>query len=199
MTDICPCGYSLYEKKGKKMIMTAKRNFEQTKDLDDCLYCYYNHDVYGYDDIDDVPEEAVAEELKLPLEQRESGILRKVAELCKDISQLNPPGEDQPLMRSVGNLDYYMTEYLLEHGANPHFDIQEGDIPFGCGNYYIDEMDLIAMEEGFATDCDQTVFDRILKIAQLFAKHGVTNVRTYCITIDSETKTVQVAQAKTKF
>jgi len=169
---------------------------EQMDSLNDCLARYYDH---GCDCREDVPEDAFVEELKLPLEQRQSGIFQKVVEICKDPAQLNPKGDNQPLRHSVGNLDYYMTEYLLDRGANPHFDIQKGDIPYGCGNYYIDELNLLAMDESFATDCDETVFDRVLKIAQLFAKHGVTNVRTSCITIDDETKTVQVAQAKVKF
>lgn len=68
-----------------------------------------------------------------------------------------------------------------------------------CGNYYIDDLDIAAMDESFVTAPDKNVFDRILQIAVLFAKHGVTDVHTHCISIDSKTRTVSVSQAKVKW
>lgn len=45
-------------------------------------------------------------------------------------------------MLAVGNLDVAMTEYLLNRGADPHYDLPSEGIPYGCGNYYIDNLDI---------------------------------------------------------
>lgn len=102
-------------------------------------------------------------------------------------------------MLAVGNLDVAMTEYLLAHGADPHYANEDDRIPYGCGNYYIDSLDIATRDESFATAPDKNVFDRILQIVVLFAKHGVTDVHTHCISIDRKTRTVSVSQAKVKW
>lgn len=183
-----------------------KAHVESGKDINE--YCtresvlyfflgsYYQHDVYGYGDIEDVPENAVAEELKLPLKDRPSGILDQMNWLLDHGADVNAGGEWLPLMDAVGSLDVAMTEYLLEHGANPHYAGRDDGIPYGCGNYYIDELDIIALDESFVSNPDKSVFDRVLQIAVLFAKQGVTDVHTHCISIDSKTRTVSVSKAK---
>lgn len=163
------------------------------------LDAYYQHDVYGFDDVEDVPEDAVAEELALPLEERKSGVLFQMEKLLAHGAAVNASGDQQPLMLAVGNLDIAMTEYLLEHGANPHYDLPDEGIPYGCGNYYLDALDLCALDESFVTEPDRDGFDRILRIAMLFAKRGVTDVQTHCISIDSRTRHIAVKQAKMKY
>ena len=63
----------------------------------------------------------------------------------------------------------------------------------------VDDLDIAALDESFVTAPDRNVFDRILQIAVLFAKHGVPDVHTHCISIDSKTRTVSVSQAKVKW
>ncbi len=164
--------------------------------LFDFLDSYYLHDAYGYASCTDVPEDAVAEELELPLAQRKSGVLEQVEWLLSHGADVNDGGDWLPLMLAVGYLDVAMTEWLLEQGANPHSDLDE-ESPFGCGNYYIDELDAIALHESLGNGADKRVFEKILQIALLFAKKGVANIQTHCIKIDSNT--VSVSQAKVKF
>ena len=163
------------------------------------LDSYYQHDAYGYDDVEDVPEDAIAEEINLPLDKRQSGILAQMEWLLAQGANINDGGEWLPLMLAVGNLDVAMTEYLLDHGADPNYAGEDDGVPYGCGNYYIDDLDIAALDESFVTALDRNVFDRILQIAVLFAKHGVTDVHTHCISIDSKTRTVSVSQAKVKW
>ena len=144
--------------------------------------------------------EAAANEKDLPVEDRPSGVLDVLHCLLSHGATLNPKEEErQPLMAPVGALDVAMTEYLLEKGADPHYDLPYNIIAYGCGNYYIDELDILVMEESFVNAPDTSVFDRALQIAVLLAKHGVANVRTHCIVIDGEEKTVQVISGSTAF
>lgn len=160
------------------------------------LSFYYQSTAYGYDNPADVPEDAVPKELALPLEARPSGVFHQLRWLLSHGVPVNAPGDWQPLMPPVGNLDVAMTAYLLACGADPHFDLLSDGTPYGCGNYYIDDLDCVLLDESFVTTPDRSTFDRALQIALLFAKYGVTDVKTYCISIDSKTRTVTVKQAR---
>ena len=72
-------------------------------------------------------------------------------------------------------------------------------IPYGCGNYYIDDLDVTLLNYSFEPNAKKEVFDQVLKIATLFAKYGVTDVHTHCISIDGESRIVSVTQAKVKY
>lgn len=159
---------------------------------------YYHFVVYDpnieYDD------DYYAEELWLPLDERPSKIFEQMKWLVEHGADLNDGGEWLPLMLPVAHLDYAMTEFLLENGANAHYDSNEdGDIPYGCGNYYIDDLDVTLLNYSFEPNAEKKVFDQVLKIATLFAKYGVTDVYTYCVSIDGATRTVSVTQAKVKY
>ena len=141
-----------------------------------------------------------AEELWLPLEKRPNKIFDQMRWLIEHGADLNAGGEWLPLMPPVANLDYAMTEFLLANGANAKYDSNEdGDIPYGCGNYYIDDLDVTLLNYSFEPNAKKEVFDQALKIATLFAKYGVTDVHTHCISIDGESRTVSVTQAKVKY
>ena len=173
----------------KKHVL-AGRDINEFDDREPVLY--YFLDVYYQNNPN-------RKELRLPLEQRASGILGELSWLLSHGAKVNVDGERQPLMPPVGNLDAAMTAYLLENGANPHFDISEDEAPYGCGNFYIDDLDRILLDESFVTGPDQSVFDRVLQIAALFAKYGVAGVHTYCISIDKKTRTVSTRRVYTAF
>ena len=135
-------------------------------------------------------------EPSMPLVDRPSGILAKLEWLFAHGADVNAGGEWLPLMQAVGNLDVAMTAYLLDHGADPHYAGEDDGIPYGCGNYYIDDLDIALLDESFVSDPDKSVFDRVLQIAVLFAKHGVTDVHTHCTSIDSKTRTIHISKAK---
>lgn len=159
---------------------------------------YYHFVVYDpnveYDD------DYYAEELWVPLKERSNKIFDQMSWLIEHGADLNAGGEYLPLMPSVAHLDYSMVEFLLENGANAQYDSDEdSEIPYGCGNYYIDDLDVTLLNYSFEPNAKKEVFDQVLKIATLFAKHGVTDVHTHCISIDGDSRTVSVTQAKVKY
>ena len=161
----------------------------------DIIYGSYEEDGDPYDDGDNY-----SDELLLPLSQRSYEILSKVQWLLSNGADPNAGGDWLPLMLPVAFLDYAMTEFLLENGANAHYSGEEdGDLPYGCGNYFIDDLDVTALNISLGGRNRQIIFERILKIATLFAKHGVTNVHTHCIDIDGESRIVSATQAKVKY
>ena len=159
---------------------------------------YYHFVVYDpnveYDD------DYYAEELWVPLKERSNKIFDQMYWLIEHGADLNAGGEWLPLMPPVAHLDYSMAEFLLENGANAQYDSNEdGEIPYGCGNYYIDDLDVTLLNYSFEPNAKKEVFDQVLKIATLFAKYGVTDVHTHCISIDGESRIVSVTQAKVKY
>ena len=172
--------------------------YEDRSVLYEFLEEYYQLVVYDpnveYDD------DYYAEELWVPLKERANKIFDQMSWLIEHGADLNAGGEWLPLMPPVAYLDYSMVEFLLENGANAQYDFTEdGEIPYGCGNYYIDDLDVALLNYSFEPNAKKEVFDQVLKIATLFAKHGVTNVHTHCISIDGESRTVSVTQAKVKY
>lgn len=153
-----------------------------------------------YDTDVDRDENYYHEELWMSLEERPNSIEEQIKWLINHGADTNADGDWPPLIPPVANLDYAMTEFLLNHGADPHYDgDDEGGVSFGCGNYYIDDLDITLLNYSFEPDARQEIFDQALKIAVLFAKHGVTDVHTRCVSIDGATRTVSVAQARVKY
>ena len=170
---------------------------------DGAILCEFLEEYYHfvvYDPNIEYDDDYYAEELWLPLDERPSKILEQMKWLVDHGADLNDGGEWLPLMPPVAHLDYAMIEFLLENGANAHYDSNEdGDIPYGCGNYYIDDLDVTLLNQSFEPNAQKKVFDQVLKIATLFAKYGVTDVYTHCVSIDGATRTVSVTQAKVKY
>ena len=168
--------------------------------LNNYLDCYYLHHRGDDDDEarkDYVPIDGFVEETRMPLNQRPSLVLCHLRWLLSQGADPNAGDEDFPLMRAVGNLDAHMTDFLICSGANAHWDLDDG-IQFGCGNWYVDELDVIALDESFANDRDVKVFDAILATAQVLARHGVRDVHTHCVSIDDD-GTVTVEKARVLF
>ena len=179
------------------IINEIKAHIEAGKDINQfhgektALFCFL--DSYYQLDIND------DEELQLPLAQRKGNVCNHLKWLFVHGADINGGNDWKPLMLAVGNLDVAMTEYLLNRGADPHYDLPNEGIPYGCGNYYIDNLDIAALDESFEAHPDKAVFDRILRIAVLLARHGVSDVHTHCISIDSLTRTVRVSQTKAMY
>lgn len=98
--------------------------------LHDYLRSYYQSHIYHWDvyinmDIDDIPEEPFPEELTQALEIRRSEVLKHLNWFFENGADPNCGNNEYPLMRAVGNLDAPMTEYLIQHGANPLNDGEE--------------------------------------------------------------------------
>lgn len=175
--------------------------YEDSSVIYDFLETYYKQVVYSpiTADFDDDGSD-YADELLLPLEERPNNIAEQIHWLIDHVADLNAGGEYPPLISPVAFLDYAMVELLLANGANAHFaSSEDGGITYGCGNYYIDDLDVTMLNYGSEPKPRKEILDQVLKIAALFAKYGVTDVYTHCISIDGETKTVTVAQAQVKY
>ena len=175
--------------------------YEDKSVLYEFLDHYYQHVIYKLTtENENFYGDDYSDELLLPLVDRSYDILSKLQWMFDNGADPNAGGEWVPLMSPVAFLDDAMTEFLLEHGANALFDTEdEGGIPYGCGNYYIDDLDVTALNYSFEPNAKKVIFDQILKIATLFAKCGVTDVHTHCISIDREKRTVSVTQARVKY
>lgn len=176
--------------------------YEDSSVVYEFLETYYQQVVYspGAHHSTDDGSDDYAKELLLPLEERPNNIARQIHWFMDHGADMNDGGDYPPLIPPVAFLDYAMVELLLANGANAQFDMSEdGEIPCGCGNYYIDDLDVTMLNCGREPKIREILFDRVLKIVSLFAKYGVTDVHTHCISIDGKTRTISVTQAQVKY
>lgn len=190
----------------EEYFQTIKQEVENGADINDAKASYLHDflDVYytciyeaerrsNQEEYDELPFSKV---LMLPLAEREWGILGALEWFRKNGADFNVGEDDEvPLMRSVGNADAYMTEYLICHGANPDVDEDNGVYK---ANTFLVSLDVGLLNESFVNLPDKTFFDAALKTAAVLAKNGVKG-RLHCIEIDEKTRTVFVNQAKVRF
>ena len=138
---------------------------------------YYQTIIYSQVKNDDESEYYdFSDELFLPLEERAYDIGSKIKWLVRNGAELNPQGDMQPLIHPVFYLDLHMVELLLSLGASPFFEsIYEGDLINGCGNYYIDDIDLTIVNYCYAPVKKDAILTQANKIISLFREYGVTN------------------------
>ncbi len=163
----------------------------------------------GYYSYGDIPDEEAAEldshnecdyefwesflsyRQQTPLESRSSGILSQMnfffthgadVNLCN----LQPGGMvETPLSIAVCAEDYYITKYLLEHGANPKVWLFDESRSWKQHeDWLIEHMDVRMI------DSKGKQFDNELRIAALLAKHGLDDFGGLCISIDKNTRTI---------
>lgn len=94
----------------------------------------------------------LCEELRKPLDERVIDIKSELDFLIDHHADLNIGKDDgdgdieTPLMMTVGNLDYYMTEYLIEKGANPRVKLSDEEtsnsIHEGIDYYLMEQVDI---------------------------------------------------------
>ena len=146
---------------------------------------YDLHDEYDYDFWDSY----VFKFQRTPLEDRSDGILEKLTfflnhgadpNLCVLVDGMT----ETPLMQAVCNHDYYLTQYLLEHGADPGvwlFSKQEYE-KRDREYWLMDELDISIMngDKGEAAGV-------VLSVAQLLWEYGLRDWSGYCIDIDMDT------------
>ena len=139
---------------------------------DECDYDFWDAYVYQYQ--------------KQPLEERPDDFLKKLEFLFAhgadpNLCVMEEYGTETALMQSVCWKDYYLTKYLLEHGANPGVwlfpkrDDQQSDREY----WLMDELDIAIMNgaKGEAAI-------NILRVAQLLWEYGLRDWGGYCIELD---------------
>lgn len=143
----------------------------------ECDYDFWDSHVYDF-------QVTPLEERKYKIKEELEYLIEKGADLnlCKIVDGMT----DTPLSYAVCEYqDYYLTKFLLEHGANPGvwlFDESERAIrPMNQEHFLIEHMDVLLMERrGEAAET-------CLAIAQLLWKYGLQDwLGGFCIDIDPE-------------
>jgi len=126
-----------------------------------------------------------------PLENRKSNIYHQLEFLFAYGADPNlciwkNDMRETPLMMAVCNQDFYLTKYLLEHGADPGLWLFQpddcDDLRLGKEYWLMDEMDIAIINGSKGKQADI-----ILSIAHLLWKHGLNGDWSgYCINIDPE-------------
>lgn len=102
------------------------------------------------------------------------------------------------LMWAVGHLDAPMTDFFA-NGANPSYDDIGDGIKFGCGSWYIDDIDVALLHESFEKNTNRAWFVAGLEAVAALAKYGVTCSGSHCVAIDPMERSVSVRQASVVF
>ena len=166
----------------------------------DLLCTYYDGEIFKGIELDDIESE-----IYLPLEQRPSGILEALETLMPMEDNINDDSDWTPLMMSVMNLDYFLTDYLIMHGANPNFwcdrekDIREHQIlGTSMDNYYLEDIDTRML--GGLDFSQEQVGDNIMKLAKLILEYeGVKSFFGLCLSADKEHREIKINSLQCKY
>ena len=170
------------------------------------LTCFVRSDLPEYtpeedEEFDKHPEEDydfrhsfVPQYLLTPLAQRQDPLYEEMSfqdeldfffahgadpNLCRMVNGMT----ETPLMWAVVNQDYYLTKYLLEHGADPAVQLFADSIIAADNKEYwlMDHLDIYIMDGDMGN-----LAQLDLAIAQLLWEYGLKNWNGYCIDIDAE-------------
>lgn len=165
------------------------KNYQIDKNQLVCLLeNYYQKVIYLIDEKtdDEIYEEenkSFPEELTLPLEKRESGILEALSIVLSINPNVNEDdGFSNALMISVGNMDAFLTEYLLEHGFDSGLwpDTEDDE-----QNYYLEDIDIHYMYYCLENNNDKKYEESLFKTALVLVKKGnLLNFQGNCLTIN---------------
>ena len=136
------------------------------------------------DDGDQYPDEFLA-----PEEERKSGIGKTLSQALNDgCSVDDSDGYFNALMLAVGSGDAPMVHFLIQHGANANSWPGMNDEPqLEGGNYYLDDIDIHIMDEGFARDKDIAYINGLCRTAMVLAKEAhLGPYKGFCLRIDEE-------------
>ncbi len=154
-------------------------------------------------------EDAVADEYwdsclllrdTMPLEERSSGIAGQLEFFVRhgvDVNLcilINSGWVETPLVVAVTNEDWYMTEFLLKHGADPKIWLYNDEprlTPYE--DWLIDHMDVMLMNSRGEKAENE------VRIAALLARYGLDDFHGLCIHVDKETRTVIAHSPQVKF
>jgi len=143
--------------------------------LADFLRRYYKSDLFDQGEDTCI----LNEEISMPLEKRPSGVLEALEELVPLEKDINDESEEMALEYAVGNVDLYMTEYLLKNGADPNYwNERMGDLEekqkYGlpCNNWYLAEIDYLVVNDEGVDGHNDKVADMLFDLMELLIKAG---------------------------
>ena len=134
----------------------------------------------------------LSEKKKTPLDGRNGGEIVKQLEwflsngVDINLCDLSKSGMvDTPLSVAVCDEDYYLTKFLLEHGANPKVWLFSERHPWeNYEEWLIEHMDVKMM------DSKGEQFENELHIAAILAHYGLDDFNGICISIDKKNRTI---------
>ena len=134
----------------------------------------------------------LTEKQKTPLQERNGGkiveqldwFLQHGADI--NLNDLTKSGDvETPLSFAIRDEDFYLAEYLLEHGADPKVWLSDERFPWEeHEDYLIEHMDVMMF------DSSGERFENELRIAALLAHYGLDDFFGYCLSIDRENRTI---------
>lgn len=148
-------------------------------------------------DEDDYGDEYL-DELLTPLEAREPPILDCLDWFFQNGANANAGKENFPLMLCVGIADPYITDYLIEHGADPFQEVFENE-PDGRDNWYMEDLDIACFYIYDKTVGNERFNQAILQTAAVLARHGVTSGSYSSIKINQGEREITVNELKLKY
>lgn len=165
------------------------------------LEMYYDGEIFKGYELDDVRAENY-----MPLEERASGILEALNEIIELEENLNDETNWTPLMMSVMNLDYYLTEYLINHGADPNYwDDREEDIKGAqvlgrrVTNYYLEDVDFRLYVDGLDIKNEIVIQNVFLLVKLLVEKGKLGDFNGMFLAIDAENRIISISSLELKY
>lgn len=177
--------------------LTGYCNYGDGDTIDDREALLEIHEEDDYDFWDSY----LSEKLKTPLKERQDGVIIEQMDwflangadinLC-DLSKTGMV--KTPIAVAVCNEDYYLAEYLLEHGADPKVWLFSDFRPWlTYETWLMEDIDIKMM------DSKGEQFQNLLHIAALLAHYGMDDFGGICISIDKETRTIEGHGPQYKF
>lgn len=172
----------------RKLLKEAKTNKSYSYLID-----YYYRE---YTDCDEDDSENMSwpffEEMRLPVEERPSGIFVASTELLNlgyDIDDAYDLFD--ALMLAVGNADAQMTEYLIRNGADPTIwaGYEEQEWWEKRKNNYLESIDIDLFNETLEKTSDMNFLQALADTAHVLVdKGGLRNFGGYCLVVDENGK-----------
>ena len=168
--------------------------------LSDFLHKYYNSPIF-----DDMEEKIWETEVFLPLRERPSEVWDAVEYLMSQTTEINDESVETPLERAVGCIDYYMADYLIQHGANPNYwecrleSIEEHkDISVPLENWFLEEID-VAIVNGLEID-KELVFTHVYKLVRILVDAGkLSSFYGLCLAYKEKTDEIELGKLQLKY
>ncbi len=179
------------------VIQKARQSSDKQKWFYVLFDTYYQHCIMHIGSEPPVPEDEppvydwpINNEVLLDVALRPSGIEAAIQALFASRNDVNDSdGDFNALMLAVGYADYYMTKYLLDHGADPHIWPYAGDLPEWIEqNYYLESLDIAYMDCQHESGSVESGFiDAVVHTAELLAEQGgLRDFGGVCLKVDHQ-------------
>lgn len=104
----------------------------------------------------------------------------------------------ETLEDAVAALDAQAAQRLIAQGADPFYDLPDaGCMPGGESNYYIQLLSDMAWEQSRGQSTEKP--EKIMDLVRVFARAGVEDIYTFCVSIDKAKREISVLDRKEKY